>query len=173
MTFSTLLIQALNKMEARQHADKRPQSDDTERENTTPTPDTQRNTEDEEDEEEKDEEVLLQTDEEEWSSEEQQTPSPTMQDTPGSHDLHCESTGDRCLCHPIEQQNGAEGAGSQEENCLSEEEDCGTCRPEELLQETVDRLKTVMETDRWRERPTGESVMWRETYHTEHMDDLP
>ncbi|XP_076579127.1 dystrotelin [Chaetodon auriga] len=157
-----MLTQALNKMESRQHADNTPQSADTERENGTPTCDTQRSTEDEGEE---DEDLLLKTEEEgeEWSEEELQTPSVTMHlDTPGLHDIHCEeeeeeeSACDRFLCQPIEQQNGAEQAEPQEEDaCLSEQEDCGTCSPEELLQETVDRLKTVMETDRWTERQTG------------------
>ncbi|XP_070849993.1 dystrotelin [Chaetodon trifascialis] len=158
-----MLTQALNKMEARQHANNTPQSA------VTPTCDTQRSTEDEGEE---DEDVLLKTEEEEeeeeeegeeWSEEERQTPSVTMHlDTPGLHDIHCEeeeeeeSAGDSFLCQPTDQQSGAEEAEPQEEDaCLSEEEDCGTRSPEELLQETVDRLKTVMETDRWTERQTG------------------
>ncbi|KAM9334341.1 dystrotelin-like [Symphorus nematophorus] len=157
-----MLTQALNKMEAQQHANDKLQSVNIENtENTgdaTPTSSTERKTEDEEEEDE--DEDLLKTDDE-WSKEQQQTPSPTMHlDTPLSHDIYCEeeSADDRCLCRPIGQQDGAEGAESQEEDtCLSEaEEDCGTCSQEEVLQETMERLKTVMETDRCRETQTGE-----------------
>lgn len=147
-----MLTQALNKMEAQQ------QSVNTERENITPASDSQRHTDEDE------EEVLLNA--EDWSEEEQQTPSPTLnQDTPPSHDIRCEEeeeeeepAGDRFLGHPIGQQYGPEEAGPQGENsCPSdEEENCGTCSPEEMLLEVVERLKSVMETDRWRERQTGE-----------------
>ncbi|XP_070712348.1 dystrotelin [Pempheris klunzingeri] len=151
-----VLSQAVNKMETQQHAYNTPQSaentENTERENVTPSSDTERNTEEEDEEEE-----LLKT-EYEWSEGQRQTPSPTIhQDTPPSHDFHSEEeepADRRFLCCPIRQQDG-----SQEDNtCVSdgEEEDCGTCSPEELLQETVDRLKTVMGTDRWTERKTGE-----------------
>ncbi|KAI3366241.1 hypothetical protein L3Q82_010058, partial [Scortum barcoo] len=152
---SMLITQALNKMEAQQ------QSFDTKRENLTPTSDTQRHTEE-------DEEGLGL----DWSEEEQQTPSPTMnQDAPPSHDIHCEkeeeeSAGNKFLSHPIGQHDGPEEAGPQgEDTCPSEEEEeeeeeeenCGTCSPEEMLLEVVERVKSVMETDRWRERQTGES----------------
>ncbi|TKS66700.1 Dystrotelin [Collichthys lucidus] len=105
---------------------------------------------------EEEDDVLLK---DEWSEEELPTPSPTMhQDTPPSRDIYCEDeeiAGDRFLCCPIGQQDGLEEAGRQEEDtCLSEEENCGMCSPEEVLQETVERLKTVMEADRWRERHT-------------------
>uniref|UniRef100_A0A4W6G0W2 ZZ-type domain-containing protein n=1 Tax=Lates calcarifer TaxID=8187 RepID=A0A4W6G0W2_LATCA len=108
----------------------------------------------------------------EWSKDEQQTPSPTIHlGTPPSNDIHCEedeeeSADDGYLCRPIGEENGPEEAGLQrEDTCLTEEEeeeeqeeeDCWLCSPEELLQETVDRLKTVMETDWWRERQTGET----------------
>ncbi|XP_019125274.2 dystrotelin [Larimichthys crocea] len=126
---------------------------DTWRENVTLTSDTEENTDEEEDD------VLLK---DEWSEEELPTPSPTMhQDTPPSHDIYCEDEEeievDGFLCCPIGQRDGLEEAGRQEEEtCLSEEENCGMCSPEEVLQETVERLKTVMEADRWRERHTGE-----------------
>lgn len=146
-------------MEAQQYSNNTPHSAAVATENNvTPISDTERNTDDEE-------EVLLKT-EDEGSEEELQSPSPTMHhDTPPSHDIHheeeVESAGDGFLCHPIRQQDGPEEVGPQEEDtCMSdEEEDCGTCSPEALLQETVERLKTVMETDRWRERQTGESEM--------------
>ncbi|XP_068586366.1 dystrotelin [Cebidichthys violaceus] len=118
-------------------------------ENFPSTSDTQINTEDKE-------EVLLKTEdvEDEWSEEELQILSPKMhQDTPLSLDIYYEedTAGDWLFCCPIGQQDGSQ----EEDTCLSEE-DCGTCSPEELLRETVERLKTVMETDRWRERQTGE-----------------
>ncbi|XP_044043478.1 dystrotelin isoform X2 [Siniperca chuatsi] len=150
LSLQGMLTQALNKMEAQQHANNTPQSIDTEG-----------NADNEEDE---DEEVLLKP-EDEWSEDEQQTLSPTMhQDAPAPHDIDCEeeeeSAGDRFL-------DGPEEAEPQEEDtCLSEEEeerDCGTCSPEELLRETVERLKTVMETDRWTDRQTGEEEIYDST----------
>uniref|UniRef100_A0A3B4X3I3 Dystrotelin n=1 Tax=Seriola lalandi dorsalis TaxID=1841481 RepID=A0A3B4X3I3_SERLL len=110
-------------------------------------------------------EVLMK---DESSEDEQQSPSPTIhQGTPLSHDVCCEEegfAGDMCLCRPIGQEDRPEEAGLQNvDTCLSqeeeeeEEEDCGMCSLEELLQEIVDGLKTVMETDRWRERQTGET----------------
>ncbi|KAM7365880.1 hypothetical protein PAMP_016773 [Pampus punctatissimus] len=112
----------------------------------------------ERDEENMNKEVLMRS-EEEWSENEQQTLSPTIpQGTPSSHDTHCveEHAGDTCLCHPIRQQDIPQKAEPQEEDTdLSEEEDHET-GSEEMLQETVDRLKTVMETDRWRNRQAGE-----------------
>lgn len=78
--------------------------------------------------------------------------------SPLSHDGHSEdeSSDDGC---PTGQQDGPQEAGLQGEvTCLSEdEEDCGTCSSEELLQETVEKLRTVMKTDTWTERQTGET----------------
>lgn len=151
-------------MEAQQHINNTPHGIDTEnseRDDVTATPDTQRSTEEEEE--------LMK---DEWSKDEQQTPSPTIHlGTPPSNDIHCEedeeeSADDGYLCRPIGEENGPEEAGLQrEDTCLTEEEeeeeqeeeDCWLCSPEELLQETVDRLRTVMETDWWRERQTGET----------------
>ncbi|TNN36880.1 hypothetical protein EYF80_052967 [Liparis tanakae] len=126
---------------------------DTDRGHIIQTSDTQRNTEEDEDEDE----VLLKAGDK-WSEGELQTLFPTMhRDTPLSHDIHDEEdrAGDWLVCCPIGQQDEYKEAGTQDA-CLSEAEDCGTCSPEELLEETVERLKTVMETDRWRERQTGE-----------------
>nr|XP_046238792.1 dystrotelin isoform X2 [Scatophagus argus] len=151
----SMLTQALTKMEAQQHTNNTLQSVDIERGNyVTPSLDTG-------DEEEEDEEVWPKT-ADEWSEEEQRTPSPTMhQETPLSHDIPCEEEeeceGDRFLCGPTGQQEAPEEVWPQEEDtCLFEEGHCGMSSPEELLQETVDRLKTVMETGRWRWRQTGE-----------------
>ncbi|XP_042369353.1 dystrotelin [Plectropomus leopardus] len=164
------LTHALNKMEAQEHDKNPPQSldqenmekveneENAERENSTVVSDSEGETEEEEEE-------LLKT-EDDWSKEELQTPSPTMhQHTRLSHDIHYEEEGEESatgwsLCRPIALQDGPEEAEPQDDDtCLSEEEqdeDCGTCSPEELLQETVERLKTVMERDRWTERETGE-----------------
>ncbi|XP_026185234.1 dystrotelin [Mastacembelus armatus] len=152
-----MLTQALNNMEAQQHASDTPHANSTENTDTddfTPTPS---NTEEEDEEEE--EEKVLET-EDEWR-EHGKTPSPTVHHGT-SHDLHYEeegSAGDMYLCGPIEQVDGPEEAEQQrEDKCLSEEDDgdCGTCSLEELLQETVDRLKTMMEADRWKKRETGD-----------------
>lgn len=146
------LIEAVNKMEAQQQANNTPQcakTENTGRENATATSDAEIDKEEEEDE------VLLKT-EDEWSEDEQLTPSPTIhQGTPPSHDIHCEEeelpAENMLLCCPMRQQDGLEEAGPQEENTsLCEEEDCGTCSPQELLQEAIERLKTRMETDGWR-----------------------
>nr|XP_020474797.1 dystrotelin isoform X2 [Monopterus albus] len=169
-----MLTQALNKMEAQQQAHNTPHdvnTESTERENITPT---QRNTEEEEEEEE--EEVFMNT-EDEWSENGEQTPSPTFhQETPPSHDIHYEeegSAGDRCLCCPVEQENRPEEVRPQgQEAYLSEEEEyCGTCSPEELLQETVDKLKKVMEADRWTERWTGDRKRVELLEAADHVGD--
>lgn len=132
-------LQAVNKMEARQRTNNMPKSVTMETENdVTPTSNTERNTDDEEE------------GDEEGSEGEQ---SPTMhQDTLPSHGLHSEDEVESAS-------DGPEGVGP------SEEEDCGTCRPEPLLQETVARLKAAMETDKWRERQTGEPETWRNINH--------
>lgn len=102
--------------------------------------------------------------ENEWSQSELQTPSPTIQqDATLSHDLS-EEEEPEMMCHnqPIEQQGWPEGAGLKREDAvLSKEKDCGKCSPEQLLQETVARLKTEMDNplaDRW----TGETDRWRD-----------
>ncbi|CAK6981597.1 dystrotelin [Scomber scombrus] len=72
--------------------------------------------------------------------------------TSWSYDSSCveeEPAGVSCLIHPIGRQDEAtEEEQHEEDTCLSEAEDCGTCSPEELLQETADRLKTMMEAHR-------------------------
>ncbi|XP_054479931.1 dystrotelin [Anoplopoma fimbria] len=146
-----------DKQETEDTEDTEDREDTEDKEDTEERDDTEdmEDTEDGEDTEERDDKK-----EDEWSEEELQTLSPTMhQDTPLSHDIHYEedTAGDWLLFHPMGQQNGSEPSGPQEEDtCPSEEEDCGTCSPEEMLQENVERLKAVMETDRWRERQTGE-----------------
>lgn len=135
--------------EAQQQSDNMPHSADTrhtEKGNTMPTSDIHGNTEKEDDEEDQ-----------------QQTPSSTIQwGTPPSHGLQYEeeSAGERCLYHPVGKEDRPEVAGLQgEDTCLSEEEEENfwMCGPEKLLKETIDRLKTVMETDRWRETQKGET----------------
>ncbi|KAM8905170.1 dystrotelin isoform 2-T7 [Spinachia spinachia] len=85
-----------------------------------------------------------------WSEEELQIPI-MQQHTPLSQDIYYEEdpAGDG-FC-PIGHQEEP-----QEEVTSLSEEGCGKCSPEELLQETAERLKTVMETDRLRYRQTGE-----------------
>nr|XP_019966069.1 PREDICTED: dystrotelin-like isoform X2 [Paralichthys olivaceus] len=135
VSLQVLLAQASNKMEAEQHASAN--TDNKGRGDITT--DTEINSEEEQ--------VMN-----EWSEDESQTPSPTIhRGVSPAHEDHCEegSLSDRHLCRPVEQEEG--------DTCLSEEgEDYGTCRPEEQLHQTVDSLKTKMETDRWRDRQTGE-----------------
>ncbi|XP_034038419.1 dystrotelin [Thalassophryne amazonica] len=80
------------------------------------------------------------------------TPSPiTHQDT---HQSGCcqekDPAGDRHISHPMTQRETAwqcksEGVWPQESHVHEEEEeDCGTCSPEELLQESSERLKLSM-----------------------------
>ncbi|XP_076730634.1 dystrotelin isoform X1 [Maylandia zebra] len=149
-----MLTQALNKMEAQQHASNMPNSantENTERGTITPTSDTLKSTEEETEEEE---EI-----EDEWSQEELQTQtSPTIhQGSPPSPDGDCEeSAGRMSPHHPVELQHGPEEAELQgERNSLSEEEEeHGPRSSETLLQGTVERLKAALETHRWTQ--TGE-----------------
>ncbi|XP_051797934.1 dystrotelin isoform X2 [Acanthochromis polyacanthus] len=149
-----MLTQALNKMEAQTHANNTPEHvENTEGGNITPSSNS----------EEEDEEELMEA-EEEWSEDELQTPPPTIhRGSPLSHDQHWEeeeSADEVRLHHPIGPQDRPKEAELHgQDTCPSEEGgggDCGKCSPEKLLQETVDRLKTEMETDGWTERQTGE-----------------
>ncbi|XP_065807977.1 dystrotelin isoform X2 [Labrus bergylta] len=143
-----MLTQALDKMEAQQHA------------SNTPSSFVNRNAEEEKEEEEEQEWSLVIEDK--WQKDEQPTQSPTMhRDIPLSLQLHYEEKGeeseeDQLLC--LLKEDGAEEVESQEEDtCLcGEEEDGGTCSAEELLQDTVERLRTVLQADRGRERHTGD-----------------
>ncbi|XP_047195022.1 dystrotelin isoform X2 [Hippoglossus stenolepis] len=137
-----LLAQTLNKTDDQQHASDTPHaSADTEKTGRDDiTSDTEINSEE-------DKEHVM----DEWSEDESQTPPPTIhQGVSPAHEGHCEegSLGDRHLCRPIEREEG-------DTRLPEEEKDYETRRPEELLQQTVDRLKTKMETDRWRDRQTG------------------
>lgn len=96
-------------------------------------------------EEEQEEDKREHKKEEETIKGEPQNPFPMMHlDTPASQDNHCEEEAE-----PKGDRFEDDGAGPQEVR-----KDCGWCSPDELLQEMVDRLKTEMETDRWRH--TGE-----------------
>ncbi|XP_028255038.1 dystrotelin [Parambassis ranga] len=146
-----MLTQALNKMAAQQDTNNSPQSV-----NTTLTSDAQRNTNEEEDEEDENEEEDEEENEEEDEEDEDrtQTPSPTVyQSSPLTYEEHCEVKDD--IQHPAGR-DGAEKAELQVEDLSEGEEDCGTCSPEKRLQEAVNRLKAVMEVDRWTETHTGD-----------------
>ncbi|XP_029986449.1 dystrotelin [Sphaeramia orbicularis] len=85
-----------------------------------------------------------------------ETPSPTILcSSPLSHDLHVghyeEPADDGCLCPPMGQRDTPEEAEPRGEPVTSppkEEEHDGKCSEEELLQETIERLKVTMETNR-------------------------
>ncbi|KAM4538096.1 dystrotelin [Fundulus diaphanus] len=131
-----MLTQALRKMEAK-HANHTPQSCNTDHADggrVTPTSDPLSDAEEE----------LM---EDNCSLKGLQTPSPTiLQEPTPSHDDRS-----RLL---IGQQGEPEGAGLQTDvTCPCSGEDRGMCSPEDLLQETVDRLK--MEMDKRTERDTG------------------
>ncbi|KAM6957999.1 dystrotelin-like [Tautogolabrus adspersus] len=147
-----MLTQALDKMEAQQQA------------SNAPSMFVNRNTEEEKEKQEQEQEWTLMV-EDKWQKEDQPTQYPTMhRDRPLSLQLHCEEEGeeyeeDQLLCPRMLKHDGTEEVESQEEDTglCGEEEDCGTCSTEdELLQDTVERLRTVLQTHRCRERHTGE-----------------
>ncbi|XP_026218787.1 dystrotelin [Anabas testudineus] len=80
-----------------------------------------------------------------------------------SHDLYCEEepAGDRCLSHAIGREEGPKEAELQREDTRlpEEEENCGMSSSEKWLQETVDGLRNMMETNRWRERQKDKRVV--------------
>lgn len=88
----------------------------------------------------------------EEDEEQQPTPSPTIH---WDNNLHYEESVDEgCLCQPI---GGEDGLQEDNPSLCKEDHTFGQmCGPEKLLQETVDTLKTVMETDRCRDRQEGE-----------------
>ncbi|CAI5685421.1 dystrotelin [Oreochromis niloticus] len=147
-----MLTQALNKMEAQQHANNMPNSanmENTERGTFTPASETLKNTEEETEEEEI---------EDEWSQEELQTQTNIHQGSPPSPDgdYEEESAGHMSPHHPVELQHGPEEAELQgERTSLSEEEEeHGLCSSETLLQGTLEGLKAALETHKWTQ--TGE-----------------
>ncbi|XP_074520523.1 dystrotelin isoform X2 [Halichoeres trimaculatus] len=148
-----MLTQALNKMETQQHANYTPQSANTPQSINT----------EEDEEEEIEEEMFFEEEAERWEDE-QPTPSPTMhQETLPSHDIPCEEAEpeDNLSLTPQMEKLGiadVEEAEPQDvDTCLCGEEDCGSCSAEELLQETVESLRTAMHTDRFGEPHTGET----------------
>lgn len=138
------VAQALDKMEAGQHMSQ-PVSMETENA-STPICDTEACPDSEED-------VEVITKKDEVESEEELGQFPTMlSDTVSSHDVQCEEGGEPPLCQQTED-SGDEG--TPEDSVSMSGEDCGASSPERMLQESVERLKTLMETDMWRERQTG------------------
>lgn len=81
---------------------------------------------------------------------------PTMHNDAASSDIRCEDgvgTADEAVfCQQMDDSGAKEPPG--DDGCLSAE-DCEASSPERMLQESVDRLKTLMETDVWRERRTS------------------
>lgn len=136
-----LVFQALNKMEAQAVSQcvvmstEKSVATSSDMDEDTAEEGEEREEEDKKEGEEKREEGDKREDrtEEEVMKGEAQNPFPVMHlDTPASQDNHCEG----------EAEPEGDGAEPQEVR-----EDCGWRSPEELLQETVDRLKTEMETD--------------------------
>ncbi|XP_062417455.1 dystrotelin [Pungitius pungitius] len=146
------LMQALKKMDVQQDANDEHQNVDTEDTKDREVMDTEDTKDREQIWDRKDTDDIKDTIGHCWSEEELQPPT-MHQYTPVSQDIYYEEdpAGDWLFC-PTGQQGGAQ----EEVPCLSEGEGCGKCSPEELLQETAERLKTVMETDRLRYRHTGE-----------------
>ncbi|TWW63769.1 Dystrotelin [Takifugu flavidus] len=137
---------ALDKMEAGQHMSQ-PVSMETEK-TSTPICDTEACPDSEGD-------VQVITKKDEVESEEEQFPT-MLSDTVSSHDVQCEegvdSEGEPPFCH---QTDDSGDEGTPEDSVSWSGEDCGASSPERKLQESVERLKTLMETDMWRERRAG------------------
>lgn len=142
------VAQALDKMEAGQPMS---QPDSMETENrSTPICDTEACPDSEED-------VQVIPKKDEVESEEELEQFPTMlSDTVSSHDVQCEEGVDSEGEPPFYQQTDDFGdEGTPEDSVSLSGEDCGASSPERMLQESVERLKTLMETDMWRESQTG------------------
>uniref|UniRef100_A0A3P9KG34 ZZ-type domain-containing protein n=1 Tax=Oryzias latipes TaxID=8090 RepID=A0A3P9KG34_ORYLA len=153
------LVQALDRMDS--HKD----NNDTrlsveEEESETSAEDRQETPEEEEEEEDDDQQCsrdltqsptihLGLSHDADWEEEEEEEEE--EQQEPGEE----EATADISLLSVKEDEDG-EGAGP---NSLSpmEEEHSGICSLDELLLQTVERLKSTIEADRWTERQTGES----------------
>lgn len=106
---------------------------------------------------EEDEQVI--TKKEEVKSEEDLDQFPTMlSGTVSSRDAQCEegveSEGEPSSC---QQTDDSGDEGTPEDSVSFSGEDCGASSPERMLQDSVERLKTLMGTDMWRERETGGS----------------
>lgn len=99
---------------------------------------------------EEDEQAIKKKDEVENEGELDQFP--TMFSDTGSSQCEegVDSEGEPPFC-----QHTADSAGPNEDNA-SLSGDCGPSNPERMLQESVERLKTLMETAMWRQRQTGE-----------------
>ncbi|XP_061760630.1 dystrotelin [Nerophis ophidion] len=98
-------------------------------------------------------EFLLKTDNQ-WS-ENEETIS-TNQKIPWSHDIHyeeAESAGERLLCQSVQQEIAKNVEPLQEDTCMVE---CESCDPEELLQETADRLRSFLWPCRRKDKQSGD-----------------
>lgn len=140
------VAQALDRMEAGQHVSQ-PVSMETEH-TSTPICDTEACPDSEGD-------VQVITKKDEVESEEEQFPT-MLSDAVSSHDVQCEegvdSEGEPPFCH---QTDDSGDEGTPEDSVSWSGGDCGASSPERMLQESVERLKTLMETDMWRERRAG------------------
>lgn len=141
------IAQALDKMEAGQHMSQ-PVSMET-GDTGTPICDTKACPDSEEDAE-----VITKKDEVESEGELGQFPT-MLSDTVSSHDVPCEEGVDSEGEPPFCQQTEDSGDEGTSEDSVSVSGDCGASSPERMLQESVERLKTLMETHMWRERRTG------------------
>ncbi|XP_061642403.1 dystrotelin isoform X2 [Phyllopteryx taeniolatus] len=151
------LTQTLNKLEL-QHANDRPpqhqnemeNAENTEKGNLTPTSDIETCL----DEDVNTEELMLKTDYE-WS-ENEETPPPTInQGFAWSHDIHYEEVDcadSSLLCQSIQQEDFLK----EVDTGMANQQVCGTCSPEEMLQQTVDRLISVLWTDRRKDKLSGD-----------------
>ncbi|XP_077440124.1 dystrotelin [Vanacampus margaritifer] len=146
------LNQTLNDLELQQHANDMPQhQNEMENENTSPTSDVESCM----DGDMNAGELMLKTDDE-WS-ENEETPPPTInQDIAWSHDIHYEEV--NCVGNSLLCQLSKQGDVLKEEDMgMADEQGRGTCCPEELLQQTVDRLISALGTDRRKEKQEGDN----------------
>lgn len=104
---------------------------------------------------EEDEQVIKKKDEVENEGELDQFPT-VFSDPVSSHDIQCEEGVDSEGEPPFCQQTADSGGAGPTEDTTSLSDDCGPSNPERMLQESVERLKTLMKTATWRERQTGE-----------------
>ncbi|XP_077370451.1 dystrotelin [Festucalex cinctus] len=146
------LNQTLNKLELQQNANDMPQhQNEMENENTTPTSDVESCMDEDMNAEE---EFMLKTDDE-WR-EKEETPPPTInQDIARSHDSHYEEV--NCVGNSHFCQLSQQGVVLEED--MVDEQGHGTCSPEELLQQTVDRLISALGTDRGKDKQAGDKAL--------------
>ncbi|XP_077462419.1 dystrotelin [Stigmatopora argus] len=151
LTLQATLTQTLNKLEFRQRANEKTQhlneienEENTKKENVTPISDVETCT----DENLKIEEELVSMTDAEWS-ESEQTPPPTIdQDVDWSQDICYDIVDCAAKGLPAMQQE-------EVDICMADEQNHGTNSPQELLQQTMEQLLSVLATHIRKDTQTG------------------